>query len=257
MAVQIRLSDARHTELLEAMKEAGIHMLAIGYESPIDEDLLAMKKGYASKDMLHWTNIFRRYGFVIHGMFIFGYPGKKGDAGRISVEERIKRYRSFIKKARLDTLQVLLTIPLPGTQLRERLEKEKRIYPLKEIGWEYYDGQFPLYEPEEGLSAEEMLDAICRLMGKFYQFRNFWYLVANIVFHFPRVVFPSTFSLFTLRRRFLHRAFRKWYMNYFRKYALRFGGYFIVKNWKKNYAADSFSRKLIMAKNNLHQQELH
>ena len=38
----------------------------------------------------------------------------------MGIEERIKRYRGFIKKAKIDTVQVLLPVPLPGTELREQ-----------------------------------------------------------------------------------------------------------------------------------------
>ena len=70
VTVQIRLNDAKDRELLEAMKRAGVYQLAIGFESPIDEDLITMRKGYLSRDMLAWTNIYHSYGFFIHGMFI-------------------------------------------------------------------------------------------------------------------------------------------------------------------------------------------
>jgi len=76
LTVQTRITDAKYPELLEAMKNANIHTVCIGYESPIDEELLAMKKGYLSKELLEWTDIFHKYKFYIHGMFIFGYPKK-------------------------------------------------------------------------------------------------------------------------------------------------------------------------------------
>ncbi len=249
MTVQIRISDARNTALLEAMKDAGIHLLAIGYESPIDEELITMKKGYLSKEMLKWTDTFHRYGFLIHGMFIFGYPGKKHEAKQITVKERVRRYRSFIRRGKIDTLQVLLAIPLPGTELRARLEKENCIYPLEEIGWEYYDGQFPLYEPNEDISPEDLLNSVCRIMGNFYKFRSFWNILVNITFQFPRIIFPSVLSLFSFRIRFINRAFNKWYRKYFRNHALRFGGYFIVRNWKKAYRSGNFPAKLRRARN--------
>jgi radical SAM superfamily enzyme YgiQ (UPF0313 family) len=43
--VQVRTEVAEHDELVEAMRYAGITSLAIGYESPINEDLKAMRKG--------------------------------------------------------------------------------------------------------------------------------------------------------------------------------------------------------------------
>jgi len=74
--VQMRLEAAKNTKLLEVMREAGVRTVCIGYESPIDEDLMVMRKGYLVSHMLEWTKILRRY-FCIHGMFIVGYPSKE------------------------------------------------------------------------------------------------------------------------------------------------------------------------------------
>jgi len=43
-------------------------------------------------------------------------------------------------------------------------------------------------------------------------------------------------------------AFNMWNKKYFRNYALRFGGYFIVKNWFKRFKKDTFLEKLNIAK---------
>ncbi|MBU0468342.1 MAG: B12-binding domain-containing radical SAM protein, partial [Candidatus Omnitrophica bacterium] len=169
--VQIRLDKAIDSGLLKAMREASINMVAIGYESPIKEELKAMKKNIKPEDMISLTNIFSKFGFMVHGMFIFGYPLEKGVDFNMTTNERMKRYRQFIKKAKIDTFQVLLPVPLPGTQLRERLMQKNIIYPLKDVGWEYYDGNFPLFEPDEPMTAEQNLHAVRRLMKGFYQFK--------------------------------------------------------------------------------------
>jgi len=45
MIVQVRSEAAENDELIEAMRYAGVTTLAIGYESPINEELRAMRKG--------------------------------------------------------------------------------------------------------------------------------------------------------------------------------------------------------------------
>jgi radical SAM superfamily enzyme YgiQ (UPF0313 family) len=249
--VQIRLTAARHPELLQAMREAGVSMVCIGYESPIDEELIAMRKGFLSKQMIELTKIFHRFGFFIHGMFIFGYPQKKGVSGAgasLPIEGRIKRFYQFISKAKIDTVQVLLTVPLPGTELSKRLRKEGRLYPLRQIGWEYYDGQFPLFEPDDGISPEELQQAVKKIMRGFYRFNHIFKIIANILFHFPRIVFPASFTLLTLRVRYLTAAFRRWRRLYFRNQTLRFGGYLVVKGWIKKFNEGNFLLKLERAK---------
>jgi anaerobic magnesium-protoporphyrin IX monomethyl ester cyclase len=246
--VQTRITDARYPELLLAMKEAGIDTVCIGYESPIDEELLAMKKGYISKDLIDWTNIFHKHKFYIHGMFIFGYPKKSNQESVITLDERAERFHSFIKKAKLDTVQIMITIPLPGTELRERLDKENRIYPLEKIGWEYYDGQFPLFKPDQGISPEELQLTVGKIMQKFYHFQNFWKLVRNILFHFPGIVFTSSLTILLGRVNIIRSAFNTWKRKYFRNYILRFGGHIVAKQWFKNFKKSSFPVKLEEAK---------
>ena len=248
MTVQIRLSDARDTELLQAMKEAGINDLAIGFESPIDEDLKAMRKGYLSRDMLRWTNSIRSYGFFIHGMFIFGYPGKIKSSRQLSMEEKVKRFRTFIKKAKIDTLQILLAIPLPGTELRRRLENESRIFPLEEIGWEYYDGQFPLYEPDDDVTPDELQEAVKNIMSRIYCSWRLGEIIINVLFHFPRMVILSSISILSFRVKYIIRAFLRWKKRYFRNPSVRFGGYIILKNWLKNFKKDKFLKSLNRAR---------
>jgi len=170
VTVQIRLDKAEDRELLSAMRQAGINTVAIGFESPIEEELNAMNKKISPDDMLSLTRIFHRFGFLIHGMFIFGYPLREGNL-KMPAKERVRRFKNFIRQAKIDTIQVLLTCPLPGTELRHRLQTQNRIYPTKDLGWEYYDGNFPLLEPEEPMSREEAQLSIRKIMGRFYKFK--------------------------------------------------------------------------------------
>ncbi|MFA5388803.1 MAG: radical SAM protein, partial [Candidatus Omnitrophota bacterium] len=165
LGAQIRLDKAKDSELLSAMRQCGINTIAIGYESPIAEELKAMNKHLNPQAMLDLTRIYHKAGFLIHGMFIFGYPMPEGVDFRMSAEERVKRFRAFISKAKIDTIQVLLPGPLAGTELRKRLEKHNRIYPIEDIGWEYYDGNFSLFEPDEPMSPEDMQAAAKKIMG--------------------------------------------------------------------------------------------
>src|SRR4030043_377561 len=113
-------------------------------------------------------------------MFIFGYPLSENTGFKTSLKERVTQYRKFIKKADIDTVQVLLPVPLPGTELRNRLEKQNRIYPLSDVGWEYYDGNFPLFEPDEPISPEEVQLSARIIMGRFYQLKYMFLVVLNI-----------------------------------------------------------------------------
>ncbi len=240
ITVQIRLDKAKDTELLSAMQRAGIETLAIGFESPIEEELIAMNKHIRCEEMVSLARIFHEFGFLVHGMFIFGYPLKDGQKFEMSAGERTKHYRRFIQKAMIDTVQVLLPVPMPGTELRSRLQEQNRIYPLGDIGWEYYDGNFPIFEPDAPLTAKQIQNSAKRIMGHFYQFK-YMFLVALNIFSFPALVF------------FLHNirlGWRKWYRNW-RNYLIRFVGWVTFRKWMVEFRKNHFLRRLKAAQNHL------
>ena len=232
-AVQIRLDKAKDNELLLAMRKAGINTVAIGFESPIQEELDAMKKHIRPSEMVELAKTYHRFGFLVHGMFIFGYPLKEGAILHMSLDERIKIYKKFIREAKIDTIQVLLPVPLPGTELRKRLEKDNRIYPKEDIGWEYYDGNFPVFEPDAQVSAENLQRSIHTIMSKFYEFR-YMFMVAVQALSFTSMVF----FFYNIKA-----GWRRWYRPW-RNNLARFGGWIIMKSWYRQLKKSTFFENL-------------
>ncbi len=236
ITVQIRLDLARDAELLQAMRLAGVTTVCIGFESPIPEDLASMNKKTKPDDMLALTRLYHQAGFLVHGMFIFGYPAREGAGEPLPAKEQVRHFRQFIRKGRLDTIQVLLPVPLPGTELTRRLTEQNRIFPRDVVGWEYYDGNFPLFEPDAPLTAKEMHAAIRRIMGRFYRFRYMFVVALNILI-FPAMVVP----VFNLGGGW-HRWYRSW-----RNSLKRFGGWIIIKRWDAAFKRGTFTQKLAEA----------
>ena len=238
--VQIRLDKAKDPELLAAMRRAGIKYVAIGFESPIDEELKAMNKAINSREMLTLVRVYHKFGFLIHGMFIFGYPLAEPGSFRMPVKGRVRRFRRFIRQGKIDTVQVLLPVPLPGTGLRRRLEQQNRIYALQDVGWEYYDGNFPLFEPDDPMTAPEIQEAGKQIMRRVYRFRHVLYAAANIL------LFPSiAFYLHNLRL-----GWGKWYRSW-RNNLIRSGGWITMRKWSADFGKSDFLRKLQTARNRL------
>lgn len=237
ITAQIRLDKARDTELLEAMRRAGINKIAIGFESPIPEELLAMRKSVKPEDMLAMTRLFHKAEFLVHGMFIFGYALPTQASLSMTTKERVRRFRKFIRKARIDTIQVLLPVLLPGTELTRRLAAQNRILPTDCVGWEYYDGNFPLFKPDNPLTPEDMQTAIRTIMGRFYRFRHVFMIAVNIL-TFPAMVL----SLYDIRS-----GWRRWYRSW-RNAVLGFTGWIIMRKWKSEFRKGDFSRKLAQAR---------
>jgi hypothetical protein len=237
ITVQIRLDRARDAELIEAMREARINNLAIGYESPIAEELKAMKKRLEPREMIELTDLYRRAGFRIHGMFIFGYPAPEGQPFHMSAADRVLHFRRFIRKARIDTVQVLLPIPLPGTELTARLRKQGRIFSTDTVGLEYYDGNFPLIQPDDPMTPEDMQAAAHKIMRGFYSPRHLLVTAANVL-AFPAIVL------------WLHNigvGWQRWYRRWARG-LYRSGGWLLLRKWTAQFRKDGFLEKLSEAK---------
>jgi radical SAM superfamily enzyme YgiQ (UPF0313 family) len=237
ITVQIRLDKAKDAEMLQAMRGAGIRTLAIGFETPIGEELKAMDKRLKPEEMISLARLYHRAGFLIHGMFIFGYPMADGIQFTMSAEERAGHFRKFIKRAQIDTVQVLLPVPLPGTELTRRLQEQSRIYPKDYLGWEYYDGNFPLFVPDAPMTPEDMQKSIHLIMGRFYRFRHMFHIGLNILY------FPILFFYLHNLKRGWGKWYRKWNTN-----VMRFGGWVIMRRWVAEFKKDAFLTKLSEAK---------
>lgn len=202
--VQVRTEVAENDELIEAMRWAGVTMLAIGYESPINEELRAMRKGVTVEKLIARSKKLANY-FYLHGMFIFGYPAKKNALKNtfLTIRQRAEYFKKFFKKSGIDTIQLLNAVPLPGSELRARLESEGRLLPLSMVGWDKYDGLFLCYDPRpDGLDAFELQNMPKMLMKKKYlggfisrklNYGNWlnWVYIATIGFPIQFVVFYS------------------------------------------------------------------
>ncbi len=239
ITVQIRLDRARDDELLHAMRQARVNNIAVGIESPIAEELQAMKKHLDPKEMIGLIRLYHKAGFRIHGMFIFGYPALEDRPFRMSAQDRARHFRSFLRKARLDTVQVLLPIPLPGTELARRLRKANRIYSTQDIGLEYYDGSFPLFQPDEPMTPENLQLAVRKIMGRFYGPRH---MLATAIYV---IAFPAIALWFYHIRTGWQKWYRRWSGSIYRS-----GGWLLFRKWTANFRKDSFLGKLEVAKRN-------
>ncbi|MFW6133535.1 MAG: B12-binding domain-containing radical SAM protein [Planctomycetota bacterium] len=237
ITVQIRLDKARDAELLDAMRGAGINVLAIGFESPVSAELEAMSKNLQSDEMLGLVKRYHGAGFRIHGMFIFGYPSRDGKASSMNAVERMRHFRRFIRKAKLATVQVLLPIPLPGTELTARLRAENRVFPTDYVGLEYYDGNFPVIQPDPPLTPEDMQAAAQKIMGCLYRPRALFDVGLNIL------AFPGI--LFRLHR--LRVGWQEWYRRWLST-LYRAGGWLLMRQWTAAFRREGFDRKLAWAK---------
>ena len=105
---------------LEVMKDNGLRLLLVGYESGNQQILFNIKKGMRVEFARRFTRDCHELGIVIHGTFILGLPGE--------TRETIQQTLEFAKEINPHTIQVSLAAPYPGTFLYRQ---------AKENGWLY------------------------------------------------------------------------------------------------------------------------
>lgn len=103
---------------LEVLKDNGLRLLLVGYESGNQQILHNIKKGVRSEVARRFTKDCHDLGIVIHGAFILGLPGE--------TRETIQETLDFAKEINPHTIQVSLAAPYPGTFLYHQ---------AKENGW--------------------------------------------------------------------------------------------------------------------------
>lgn len=94
---------------LKVMKENGLRLLLVGYESGNQQILHNIKKGLRTDVARQFTKDCHALGIVIHGTFILGLPGE--------TEETIEETINYAKEIDPHTIQVSLAAPYPGTFL--------------------------------------------------------------------------------------------------------------------------------------------
>jgi hopanoid biosynthesis associated radical SAM protein HpnJ len=101
---------------LQIMRDNGLRLLLVGYESGNQQILHNIKKGLRIETARTFTRNCHELGITIHGTFILGLPGEN----RETIEETIR----FATEVNPHTIQVSIAAPYPGTFLyRQALEQ--------------------------------------------------------------------------------------------------------------------------------------
>jgi hopanoid biosynthesis associated radical SAM protein HpnJ len=146
-------------DTLKVMKDNGLRLLLVGYESGNEEILVNIKKGVKKERYLQFAKDVKDLGIITHGTFIVGLPGETKE----TVEETIK----FACAIDPETIQVSLAAPYPGTFLYDQAVRE---------GWldapklEHLDGlgQQTAAIGYPGFTTAEIADALETFYKRFY-----------------------------------------------------------------------------------------
>ncbi len=101
---------------LEIMRENGLRLLLVGYESGNQQILNNIKKGIRLDIAREFTKNAKELGITIHGTFILGLPGETPE----TISETIR----FACDIEPETIQVSLAAPYPGTELYRQAQEQ-------------------------------------------------------------------------------------------------------------------------------------
>ncbi|HTY51317.1 MAG TPA: hopanoid biosynthesis associated radical SAM protein HpnJ [Steroidobacteraceae bacterium] len=161
-------------ESLKIMKDNGLRLLLVGYESGDDGILHNIKKGLRTDIARRFTEDCRRLGVIIHGTFILGLPGE--------TKETIDKTIRFAKEINPHTIQVSLAAPYPGTTLYRQavengwLQENDAVNLVNDQGVQLAAISYP------HLSKEEIFHGVERFYKSFY-FRpsKIWEIVREML----------------------------------------------------------------------------
>jgi len=144
---------------LKVLRDNGLRLLLVGYESGNQQILHNIKKGMLVDVARRFSKDCRDLGITVHGTFILGLPGET----RETIEETIR----FATEINPHTIQVSLAAPYPGTFLYDQALRE---------GWldaehaELVDDSgvqlAPLHYPH--LTHSEIFDSVETFYRRFY-----------------------------------------------------------------------------------------
>jgi hopanoid biosynthesis associated radical SAM protein HpnJ len=146
-------------ETLKVLKDNGLRLLLVGYETGNQQILYNIKKGMRVDVARRFTKDAHELGITIHGTFILGLPGETKE----TIEETIK----FATEINPHTIQVSLAAPYPGTFLyNQAVENGWLDADHAELVDEHGIQIAPLHYPH--LAHQEIFDSVETFYRRFY-----------------------------------------------------------------------------------------
>ncbi len=146
-------------DTLKVLKDNGLRLLLVGYESGNQQILHNIKKGMRIEVARKFTKDCHALGIKIHGTFILGLPGET----RETIEETIR----FAREINPHTVQVSLAAPYPGTFLYDQAQQNGWLdADHAELVDEHGIQIAPLHYPH--LSHTEIFDSVETFYKQFY-----------------------------------------------------------------------------------------
>jgi radical SAM superfamily enzyme YgiQ (UPF0313 family) len=154
----IRL-DTLDKEMLTHMEKAGCYSFAVGIESGSPRVLADMRRSETLEVMTEKINmVHASTGIRMTGYFMMGYPTE--------TREDIRKTGILAMKLPLHRAQFSNFLPLPGTEIYDRLMKSGEIDPHA-ANWDFYQNNRIVYAPK-GISPGALRRMMRKAFAKFY-----------------------------------------------------------------------------------------
>lgn len=157
---QVRCDVTRDTKLLKSMAASGCRLVCVGLESVNDRTLAAYDKRQTVAEISAAIRAFHKEKIKVHGMFVLG--------GDDDTARTVWDTFTFAVRHQLDTLQMSILTPFPGTRVHTDLSAEQRIFSRD---WNLYDGQHVVFRPRL-LSPQELQAHVVKAYASFYSLSN-------------------------------------------------------------------------------------
>lgn len=147
-------------DTISFLKDCGLRLFLVGYESGNDDILTRIKKGVTTDEMRRFTKACHKAGVIIHGTFVLGLP--------VETPETIQKTIDFAKELDVFSIQVSLAAPYPGTELFDQAKmngwfsKRDKTDIVHEDGFQQSSLEYP------GLAKDEIFEAVDRFYRNYY-----------------------------------------------------------------------------------------
>ena len=155
---QVRTETVDDPELLRLMRDSGCYNVYVGFESINPRTLRLFRKRQDLDKINRAIDRFHAQNIRIHGMFVVG--SDEDDVETVYATAR------FAKERRIDSVQLMILTPIPGSPDWEARYAGGTQYVFNR-DWGVYDGHHVVHQPR-GIAPYELQVAAIRAMGKFY-----------------------------------------------------------------------------------------
>lgn len=144
-------------EILRTLKESGLRLLMVGFESGSDEILHHIRKGITTETARRFVRDCKDLGIQLHGTFMLGLPGET----RETIEQTIR----FACELDPNTVQVSIAAPYPGTELYQQAVENGWLESTEMVS---QNGTQVCPLKYEDISSDEILASVDRFYRRFY-----------------------------------------------------------------------------------------